>query len=289
MQGSDEENIMLSLINPDTGTKIFQNGQSSFYCEDKNIDAADGIIDLRPGQLDCEEKINEDRIHVNEKLLTKKEIFHQLEAKKAGHIRNFTDLWLPQIEPWLKEGNSFLEIGGGYCYVSAIVKDRFKNIEVCASDISPQYLRKRSMPMAKEMFTIIPDYYIALDAEKMPFEDSCIDIIWTHSSMHHFSSVPKFLREANRVLKEDGLLCAIDTADPWLYTKNGCIKKRNRARQFNIFEKYYTIFDWMKISRKSKYAVRYLKGKRIKSYALKFLLNSIRPIGIIYSNRDLRL
>lgn len=109
---------MLSLFNPDTKTKIFQNGKNSFYCEDKNIDAADGIIDLRPNQLDCEEKINEDSIHVNENILTKTEIFYELVAKKAGHIRKFTDLWLPQIEPWLNEGNSFLEIGGGYCYVS---------------------------------------------------------------------------------------------------------------------------------------------------------------------------
>lgn len=51
-------------------------------------------------------------------------------------------------------------------------------------------------------------------AEALPFEDRRFDWVVTRLSAHHWSDVPKALREVRRVLKDDGVLTIIDIAAP---------------------------------------------------------------------------
>ena len=50
--------------------------------------------------------------------------------------------------------------------------------------------------------------------EDLPFADRRFDWVVTRLSAHHWSDVPKALREARRVLKEEGLLVIIDIVAP---------------------------------------------------------------------------
>ena len=208
------------FINPDTGTPLLETSEGLIDKHGKLIKKKlHGVLDLRPSILDREEKNNEDKIHNKDGILTPSEVSYELFYKKTGYIKSFLDTWLPKIETYLKPEIFFLEVAGGLNYISAIVKDKFPEAIVCASDISPQYLYKKSIPLANYLFNVSPDYYVAADAEKLPFADESVDIIWTHNSLHHFGKASKFLNEASRILKKDGILIALDTAEPYLNRK----------------------------------------------------------------------
>lgn len=54
----------------------------------------------------------------------------------------------------------------------------------------------------------VKNYWIdeKVDATKMPYEDSSVDVIIASHCIHHMYSPLKFFKECNRVLKNDGLL-----------------------------------------------------------------------------------
>jgi len=280
-----KKDLKVKFIDPDTKFSLFETREGLIGKNGKLIKNINRIIDLRPLVIDRVEKVNEDKIHNKDKILIPSEVFYELVYKKSGYIKNFLAFYLPKIEQFLKPDNIFLEVGGGLSYISAIVKDKFPEVVVCASDISPQYLCKKSRPLAEALFDVIPDYYIACDAENLPFKNKSVDIIWTHNSLHHFSNPSKFLNEASRILREDGILVAMDTAEPYLNRKTYKRKKQKRSYELGIFEHSYTFFDWRKISKSSPFQVKYTLGRNIKSNAIRFVLNSILPLGIMFSNK----
>jgi ubiquinone/menaquinone biosynthesis C-methylase UbiE len=274
----------VKFINPDTKSPLLYNKGKFIDKKGKCAKMINGVIDLRPSIINQQKKINEDKIHDRDNILTPPQIFYELVYKKSGHIKKFLNFWFPKIKSRLKPDSVFLEAGGGFCYISAIIKDKCRDTTVCASDISPQYLYKKSIPLAKHLFNVFPDYYLALDAENLPFEDNSIDVIWTHSSLHHFSNVEKFLKEAQRVLKKEGVLIALDTAEPYINRFSYKKKKQKRAKELGIFENSYTIFDWMKISKSTSFFLNYAPGIKIKNKILRFILNSFYPMRIIFTN-----
>ena len=52
------------------------------------------------------------------------------------------------------------------------------------------------------------------DALKIRYPDSSFDIVTTRRATHHFHDVPKFLREAKRVLRRGGRLGVVDMSPP---------------------------------------------------------------------------
>lgn len=244
----------------------------------------DSVIDLRPLVLDRVEKTNEDLIHLDESPWSQSQIFWKLLNDKIGHINQFRYAWLPKIKQALNKAESFLEVGGGLCYVSAMVKNAVPHLEVVASDISPAYLRQKSRYVPIMMGECVPNWYIALDAEHLPFNDNSVDIIWTHSSMHHFSNVRLFLNEALRVLSDRGVLIAIDTAIPWLFKKKHIAARKNRGDKYRIFEQPLTIRDWKHFCRNLSFSAKYVESKRFKGQFVNYLANSNLMRQIVYTN-----
>ena len=52
------------------------------------------------------------------------------------------------------------------------------------------------------------------DAMKLDFPNSSLDIVTTRRAEHHFHDVPRFLREAKRVLKAGGRIGVVDMSPP---------------------------------------------------------------------------
>jgi ubiquinone/menaquinone biosynthesis C-methylase UbiE len=52
------------------------------------------------------------------------------------------------------------------------------------------------------------------EAEAMPFDDGTFDLVTCRIAPHHFRSVPAFLRETRRVLRQGGRFVLVDTSVP---------------------------------------------------------------------------
>ncbi|MBC7261011.1 MAG: class I SAM-dependent methyltransferase, partial [Chloroflexi bacterium] len=100
----------------------------------------------------------------------------------------------------LFHGGRFLELGGESCFASAIFKSVFPDSIVYASDVSPNALRYSAMPTSRS-FPKQPDFFLALDAENIPFKEGTFDAIFAMTMIHHLPHPVKMLNEVHRVLK----------------------------------------------------------------------------------------
>lgn len=77
------------------------------------------------------------------------------------------------------------------------------------------------------------------DAENMPFAAGSFDLVTCRIAPHHFPDIPKFVREAWRLLRPNGVLAVVDNVVP----STGSKKKKEReayanaADYVNAFEK----------------------------------------------------
>jgi len=104
------------------------------------------------------------------------------------------------FENYLKEGDKVLDVGcgNGRCYT--LIKS--KNVEYFGIDNSEKLINLARGKYPKAKFQVA-------DALNLPFQDSFFDKIYNIAVFHHIPSKElrlKFLKEAKRVLKPDGLL-----------------------------------------------------------------------------------
>lgn len=83
---------------------------------------------------------------------------------------------------------------------------------VTASDLTPAMLDKaRDFIIGQGVTTV--DFKLA-DAEHLPFEAAQFDLVTCRIAPHHFPDIGQFVREATRVLVEDGILLVQDHVLP---------------------------------------------------------------------------
>jgi ubiquinone/menaquinone biosynthesis C-methylase UbiE len=199
----------MNLICPDCQSKLKEQ-INCLSCGWSSSSKSGKVISLLPSNL-SKEKINENLIHVDDKrndilwrdILYKKKFYIERLLKHWG--KNFLD----------DSKKSFLEIAGGYCYISCVIKSLRPDITVWASDVSFSYLESKSSRLAP-FFGVDIDQYAAIDAENLPFEDESFDIIFIAHSIHHIGNTEQFFREANRVLTRNGVFYGVDIAAPRL-------------------------------------------------------------------------
>ncbi len=88
--------------------------------------------------------------------------------------------------------------------------------------------------------------YLAADAESLPFPKGFFDLVTCRIAPHHFPDCARFVEDATRTLKPDGLLIVQDQLMP---------EDESAARYVNEFERLrdpshhwaYTQVDWMKM------------------------------------------
>jgi ubiquinone/menaquinone biosynthesis C-methylase UbiE len=200
-----------------------------------------GVYDLLPKQLDVVKR-NEDLVFADGSDEVKKTQARPWRRIIARHEVLRFDY---EIVDMFHEGR-FLELGGEMCFASAIFKSVFPRSIVYASDVSPNALRNAAIPTCS-FFPRQPDFFVALDAENIPFKEGTFDSIFALTMIHHLPNPVKMLNEVHRVLKHGGRFIAIDHSIPghfrWLFANTA----HKRAHQYGIQEDLMPYSKWVSI------------------------------------------
>ena len=239
--------------------------------------AEDGVWDLLPATREAV-KSNEDQAHVEEGLPTWRRLF----MHKRYWLEWCDTNWLPTIVD--QRTRSFLEIGGGLCYASALAKAKAPAAYVAATDVSPRYLRHHAVNVGR-VLGVAPDAYAAADAEALPFEDGQFDAVYSQVVLYRLPRPGRALREIRRVLAPGGRYLGIERASPWAAPWHAREARAMRARaiQRGIGEHAIRYREWETILDSCEFGATSLSpvaGRRVRAPWLRRLGNAARPIYV---------
>ncbi|MCP4418500.1 MAG: methyltransferase domain-containing protein [Chloroflexi bacterium] len=107
---------------------------------------------------------------------------------------------------------------------------------VTATDLTPEMITVASeLAVQKELTNLTLEL---ADAEDLPYSDASFDLVTCRIAPHHFPDIQKFLHEAARVLRPDGLLAIVDNIVPGTHLRGKKARLVNEAGKYvNAFEK----------------------------------------------------
>jgi SAM-dependent methyltransferase len=244
---------------------------------DRLFGPGEGVWNLLPGALD-RTKQNEDQAHAETGLPTWRRLFFH----KRYWLEWCDTLWLPSLVS--ASTGAFLEIGGGLCYASSLVKSRAPQAVVVATDISPRYLRHHALHTG-EILGAPADVYAAADAERLAFEDEQFDAVFSQVVLYRLPDPVQALREIRRVLAPGGRFLGVERASPWLgpYAARETRTLGTRARMQGTSERAVSYRDWQAILTEAGFglgALAPVPGRRVRAAWLRRLGNAVRPIYV---------
>jgi SAM-dependent methyltransferase len=95
-----------------------------------------------------------------------------------------------------------LELGAGQGWASCLVKRKFPQASLTATDISPYAIT--SIHMWEHIFGVRVDRAYPCKSYEIPEGDSSVDCVFCYASAHHFVAHKRTLREVYRVLRPGG-------------------------------------------------------------------------------------
>jgi len=127
----------------------------------------------------------------------------EIHARGASLVR-LVELLQPQSE-W-----QVLDVATGAGHTALALAPHVAR--VTATDITPQMLdQARRLAGERGLSNVIAE---AADAEALPYDDGCFDLLTCRIAPHHFADIPLFLNESVRVLRPRGLLAVVDNIVP---------------------------------------------------------------------------
>ena len=104
---------------------------------------------------------------------------------------------------YFDDASTIVELGGGQCWASCIVKDRVgDHAAVIGTDIAPDAIA--SVGEWERVTRATLDRTEACRSHDTPFADNSVDLVFTFAAAHHFGSHRRTLAEINRILKPGG-------------------------------------------------------------------------------------
>lgn len=144
---------------------------------------------------------------------------------KSNFIKSFQEL-IPLLQ--ISGTETILEMGGGDCWASALLKRKYPKSYVVGSDLIPTNLR-RTQGYEKILNTYLDEKW-AFSCRDIPFEEGCFDRIFTFAAFHHFGEEGDFskaIKEMVRVLKPQGKLVLLYEPSSPKYLYNLTYKRVN--------------------------------------------------------------
>lgn len=139
----------------------------------------------------------------------------------------------------LSGDETVLEMGGGQCWASAMIKREHPDCYVAASDLSPDAVR--SAAKYESFLKVSIDEKWAFNCRQIPFADEQFDRVFTFAAFHHFGEEGDFddaLREMVRVVRPGGrvLLIYEPSSPEWTYKPALARARRNRVAYNDVDE-----------------------------------------------------
>lgn len=138
-----------------------------------------------------------------------------------------------------------LEIGGGVCWASLIIKSMYPSCKVYATDIAFSALLKAKE--IAETLSIKIDKYMAVDVQSSPFPNDYFDVIIGMEVLHHIPNLLKGLTEIHRILKSNGVYFGMGegaATRPMQYLTSWLEIQGSEVKKYRIQEKVYTLREW---------------------------------------------
>ena len=186
-------------------------------------------------------------------------------------LSSYAERWLADWLPPQTQGR-FLEVGGGLCYVSALVKRLRPGWHVTATDVSIRYLQHHAVGVGAFMEGSA-DWYAAADAAHLPFEDQQFDRVFSQIVLYRVPKLDQALAEIRRVLRPGGRWLGIERASPWALPWWEAERRwmAERTQIHGWMERPVTLRDWQDRLRGLGGTAEYLRPHRRRGW-----LNAIR-------------
>ncbi len=178
--------------------------------------------------------------------------------RQAEHYDAIWASWSDELLEWMlkysdpKPGDTVLDVAAGSGFVSLAFAS--KGCRVVGTDVSSAMLHQ-AKEAAKDKGLEIQ--LLEAPAEEIPVPNHTFDIVSCRLAPHHFQSVPNFLNEAFRVLKNGGKLIIADTSvpedeelDEW---QNRIEKVRDPSHVRN-----YSASEWKSMTEETGFTIRTL-------------------------------
>ena len=210
--------------------------------------------DLVPRKCLVGEKVAEDRVHDE----VGESTWRRVIFGKSERMWTFEHRDMPRLMAHRPTAR-FLEVGGGLCYASAVVKLAYPEATVTATDLSLNYLNNHAIRLGVFMGSPV-DVYAAADAEDLPFPDESFDAIFSQMLLYRLADPFAALRSIRRVLAPGGIYLGIERASPWCWPwldrERREMTARNRSRRGETMERPWTRAQWAGLVRPLRPAIR---------------------------------
>lgn len=150
---------------------------------------------------------------------------------KSSFIKTFQAL-IPRLELSGKE--KILEMGAGQGWASALLKSKYPDTYVVASDLVPVALH--FCTKYENLLNINVDEKWAFNCRDIPFENEQFDRIFTIAAFHHFGELnnySKAIKEMVRILKPNGKIFLFYEPSSPKYLYNLSYKRVNARRDLD--------------------------------------------------------
>ncbi|PSR21445.1 MAG: methyltransferase type 11 [Sulfobacillus acidophilus] len=124
--------------------------------------------------------------------------YHEAYGTSPGHARG-QDLDVLLTGLGVQQGESALDVATGGGHTALRLAE--KGLQVTVADVTPAMLVDTVNRLNSGGFQVEA---VEARAESLPWTDGTFDVVTCRRAAHHFDDVPGFLREAFRVLKDQG-------------------------------------------------------------------------------------
>ena len=96
--------------------------------------------------------------------------------------------------------------------------------------------------------------YIQAQADRLPLADGSVDLVICRIACHHFSSIPDFLEEVNRILHPEGNFIMVDSIVPTDEDAGEFLNRVEKIRD-SSHVRSFEVGQWMEFFKKGKFSV----------------------------------